>query len=105
MCCLRSEAIHKRLLTENALTLERTVEISVSMELAAKESHQLSSSTKLHKIANETHEKQKNAVASECWRKDLDCRKCGKKGHIEHACKSKRTTSKNTRKEPQGQIY
>ena len=44
VCGLRSEAIQKRLLTEKALTLDRAVEISVSMEMAAKEAHQLSSS-------------------------------------------------------------
>lgn len=29
--------------------------------------------------------------APECWCKDLDCRNCGKKGHIERACKNKKT--------------
>lgn len=71
MCCLRSEAIQKRLLTEKALTLDRAVETSVSMEMAAKEAHQLSSSTTLHKIANETYEKQ------------IKCYSCDKMGHID----------------------
>ena len=31
--------------------------------------------------------------ASECWCKDLDCRRCGKKGHIERACKNKKTVN------------
>lgn len=48
VCGLRSEVAQKRLLTQSALTLEKAVEISVSMELAAKESyHQLNSSVKL----------------------------------------------------------
>lgn len=100
MCGLSSEAIQKRLLTEKALTLDRAVETSVSMEMAAKEAHQLSSSTTLHKIANETYEKQIKCyscdkmghIASECWSKDLDCRICGKKGHFVRACKNKRIT-------------
>ena len=29
--------------------------------------------------------------ATECWCKDLDCRNYGKKGHIERACKRKKT--------------
>ena len=41
VCGLRSEAIQKRLLTEKALTLDMAVEISVSMETAAKEALQL----------------------------------------------------------------
>lgn len=44
VCGLRSEATLKRLLTESHLTLVKDIEISVSMELAAKEAHQLSSS-------------------------------------------------------------
>ena len=35
--------------------------------------------------------------AEECWCKDLDCRSCGKKGHIERACKNKnRQSNKST---------
>lgn len=27
--------------------------------------------------------------AQECWCRDLDCRHCGKKGHIERVCRNK----------------
>ncbi|KAL7854700.1 hypothetical protein SRHO_G00168900 [Serrasalmus rhombeus] len=53
VCGLRSEAIQKRLLTEHTLTLEKAIEISTSIELAAKEAHQLSTNVKLHKVAAE----------------------------------------------------
>ncbi len=97
VCGLRSEAAQKRLLTESALTLEKAIEISVSMELAAKESHQLNSSAKLHMVSTEEKGAQSKCYrcdksghfAAECWSKDINCRKCGKKGHIECACKSK----------------
>ena len=74
---LRSEAIQKRLLTERALTLDRASEISVSMEMAAKEAHQLSSSTTLHEISNETYEKQ------------IKCYRCDQIGHVASECWSK----------------
>lgn len=105
---LRSEATQKRLLTESALTLEKAIEISVSMELAAKESQQLNSSAKIHKVSTESKEAQIKCyrcektghLAAECWSKDVNCRKCGKKRHIERACRTKRTDkqSKNSQK-------
>ncbi|KAK0146585.1 Triadin [Merluccius polli] len=42
VCGMRCEAAQKRLLTESALTLDHAMEISVSMELAARDAHQLS---------------------------------------------------------------
>lgn len=94
MCGLRSEAAQKRLLTESALTLDKAIEISVSMELANKEAHQLSTSGKVYKMSTDGQGKcyrcdKGGHFAAECWSKDLDCKKCGKKGHIERACKSK----------------
>ncbi|KAL7856631.1 hypothetical protein SRHO_G00155300 [Serrasalmus rhombeus] len=62
VCGLRSEAIQKRLLTEHTLTLEKAIEISTSMELAAKEAHQLSTNVKLHKVSAE-----RNKAVSKCY--------------------------------------
>lgn len=108
VCGLRSEAAQKRLLTESALTLEKAIEISVSMELAAKESQQLNSSVKIHKVSTESREApikcywcdKTGHLAVECWSKDVNCRKYGKKGHIECACRTKRTDkqSKNSQR-------
>lgn len=97
VCGMRSEAAQKRLLTESALTLDKAMEISVSMELAARDAHQLSTSGKLHQVATEDKGAQNKCyrcgrtghVADGCWSKDVECRKCGKRGHIERACKGK----------------
>lgn len=106
VCGLRSEAIQKRLLTESALTQEKAIEISVSMELAAREAHQLSTSGKLHKVSPERWTQNKcyrcdkaGHMASECWSKDVDCRRCDKKGHIKRVAERRRETS--IRKEKQ----
>lgn len=56
--------------SESALTLEKAIEISVSMELAAKESHQLNSSAKIHKVSTE-----EKGAQSKCYR-------CDKTGHL-----------------------
>lgn len=87
MCGLRSEAVQKRLLTESALTLDKAIEISVSMELAAKEACPLSSTGKLHKVYTEEKGRQNKCyrcdktghLATDCWSKDVECRKCKKK--------------------------
>ncbi|KAK0144661.1 Gag polyprotein [Merluccius polli] len=101
VCGLRNEAIQRKLLTESNLTLTRAIEISVSMEMAAKEAQLLSAATgKVLKIAS-TEENSGGKPcfrcgklghpASACWCKDLECHACGKKGHIERACHSKKT--------------
>lgn len=96
VCGLRSDVAQKRLRTQSALTLEKAVEISVSMELAAKESyHQLNSRAKLHKVS-----KDEKGTQSKCYRCDktlqpsvgvrtLIAGNVGEKGHIELAGKSK----------------
>ena len=51
LCGVNTEVIQKRLLTEAALTFKRAMEIAVSMETVARESHQLSSAMKVHAIS------------------------------------------------------
>ena len=97
VCDLRSEAIQKQLLTEANLRLEKAIEISTSMEMAAREAQQLSATTQVHKLPIES--KNKAAAGQRCYRcgktghqaPELDCRNCGKKGHNERACKNKKT--------------
>uniref|UniRef100_A0A3B3R045 ribonuclease H n=1 Tax=Paramormyrops kingsleyae TaxID=1676925 RepID=A0A3B3R045_9TELE len=107
VCGLRSEAIQKRLLTESNLTLQKAIEISTSMEMAAKEAQKLSASAQVHKVYSDTRNKSKlkkpryrcevGHQSEDCWCKDMNCTNCGKRGHIERACKNKKTQpNKNT---------
>ena len=97
MCGLKNEAAQKKLLTEADLTLERAINISVSMEMASKEAQQLHATGKVHKLSSNNQDVmgpcfrcgKSGHAASACWCKDLNCRKCGKSGHVERACRSK----------------
>uniref|UniRef100_A0A8C3IEG0 CCHC-type domain-containing protein n=1 Tax=Chrysemys picta bellii TaxID=8478 RepID=A0A8C3IEG0_CHRPI len=104
VCGLYSEAVWKRLLTEAQLTLQKAVDIAVSMELATKEAQSIGASPRVHKVSQEPTHKTVGSQecnrcgkpghqASECWCKDRVCRHCGKKGHIECACKQKKKRS------------
>ncbi len=108
VCGLRSEAIQKRLLTESNLTLQKAMKISTSMEMAAKEAQQLSASDQVHKVYSDARNKSNSEKACyrcikvghqpvDCWFKAMNYRNCGKKGHIECACKNKRHNQVKTR--------
>lgn len=88
VCGLCSKTIQKRLLCESNLTLEQAIEISVSMEMAAKEAQELSVSSQVHKVYSEKMRPDGKAcyrcgksghLAQKCWFKDKDCRNCVKK--------------------------
>ncbi|KAI5086647.1 hypothetical protein C0J45_23302, partial [Silurus meridionalis] len=70
VCGLRCKGIQKRLLTESNLTLQRAIELSVSMELAAKEAQQLSSNSKMYKMETE----KQTEIKGPCFR-------CGTKAY------------------------
>ncbi|XP_039519644.1 uncharacterized protein K02A2.6-like [Pimephales promelas] len=70
VCGLRSEAIQKRLLSESNLTLQKATEISVGMELAAKEAQHFSSSDKVYKLSADMSTFQKSLGKGNtqcCW--------------------------------------
>lgn len=82
----------KRLLTESNLTLAKAIDVSVSMELAAKEAQKLSSSGKVQRVATENQRQGNQGTCfhcgkvghkATCWCKDMGCRASGKKGQIE----------------------
>ncbi|KAG1935337.1 K02A2.6-like [Pimephales promelas] len=110
VCGLRSETIQKRLLCESNLTLERAMEIGVSMEMAAKEAQELSTASQVHNVYSErVKQDDKRAcyrcgksshMAQECWFKDKDCRNCGKKGHIERVCQNRKQNEKTNPAKP-----
>lgn len=76
---LEKRDIQKSLLTESALTLNKANDISLSMELAAKEAHQLSTSGVVHKVFTEDmkakdkcyHCERTGPFAVDCWSKNL----------------------------------
>ncbi|XP_039518223.1 uncharacterized protein K02A2.6-like [Pimephales promelas] len=73
VCGLRSEAIQKRLLSESNLTLQKATEISVGMELAAKEAQHFSSSDKVYKLSADMSTFQKSPGKSNCkYKEDTD---------------------------------
>ena len=86
--------IQRRLLAEPELTFDKAFEIAMASESAEKNVKDLQSPVPVNKL--KTHstqnpcyrcgEKHKAAV---CRFKNVECRKCGKKGHIACVCKSK----------------
>lgn len=115
---INDEKIQKRLLVEPELTFEKAYNISVSQELASKDVHVLhsphfvTSNSSVHKISSASKNMQfskqnskpsKDSSSKKCFRCNdtshlapkcrfinAKCRFCGKIGHIERACLSKK---------------
>ncbi|XP_063076975.1 uncharacterized protein LOC134466977 [Engraulis encrasicolus] len=93
VCGLKSEAVQKRLLTEDKLTFKKAVEIAVSAETAARDVQQLSNSLKVHAVSSKDDKCRRcgkgNHSDDHCWYKDRDCHQCGRKGHTKRMCRGK----------------
>ncbi|XP_030586939.1 uncharacterized protein K02A2.6-like [Archocentrus centrarchus] len=109
VCGLHNESIQKRLLTEDNLTLNRALEIAISMETAAKDAGELQGKytepRSVNKMRMQRNDKsqtcyrcgKKSHDAANCWFKDKECLQCNKKGHIQKMCKSKQYDKKKNK--------
>ena len=112
VCGLRSEPTQRKLLGEEALTLERAVEVAVSMESAQKHAQALKGSLGLAvgKVDRHYHRTDPPANGKPCYRcgktehratecpfRDASCHKCGKKDHLARLCRSSRQAVKDRR--------
>uniref|UniRef100_A0A3B3SNE8 CCHC-type domain-containing protein n=1 Tax=Paramormyrops kingsleyae TaxID=1676925 RepID=A0A3B3SNE8_9TELE len=99
VCGLRNESIQRKLLTEEALTFQRTVDIALSMEAVARESEHLKSSLMVHAVSFSPSQGSDkcfrcgriNHNERDCYYKDQQCHNCRTKGHIARMCKNKRS--------------
>ena len=110
VCGINDEAIRKRLLTEQSLTLQRAVDIAVGQESAQRDARLLhgGESTHVKKVTSpnkkrdsRTKETPRGAKKMECYRclgnhqasqcrfRHERCYKCQREGHIAKACRGK----------------
>lgn len=90
VCGLRNEAAQNKLLIVSDVTLEKAINISVTLEMASKEAQQLIVTRRVHKFSCGRPNAQGSGfhcgksvhLASSCWCKDMDCHYCWKKGHV-----------------------
>lgn len=64
VCGLRNEAAQKKLLTESDLTLDKAINISVTMEMASKEAHALHATGRNLTVVKQMHKDHVSTVAS-----------------------------------------
>lgn len=70
------------------------------MEIASKEAQQLHEISKVHQVSGDRKSGQDPCfrcgqtghLAATRWCKDMHCRHCGKKGHVDCACRNKKST-------------
>ena len=91
MSGLASEAMHRRLLGEDTLTLKKAVEIAVGMEAAAKTAQAFKTpQNTVAKVDSDIrscqHCGRKNHPSRDCRWRTATCHTCGKAGHISPIC-------------------
>ena len=113
MCGLRSEAMQKRLLTEEDLTLTKAVDLAQSMETAERTTKAFKGpEPSIRKIKSPQGGKRlqpcyrcgkTNHTSADCRFKEAECRNCGKTGHIAPVCRSKPKQRPKTEVKPKKQ--
>ena len=99
VCGLGSEAIQKSLLAKDDLTLEKVMEIALSMEAAAKRTKELKGNQRSSSVLKVEQTPPSARMCGRCGRgnhnssewkfKGAKCHKCGKVGHVAPVCRSK----------------
>ena len=94
---LKSEAILKRLLSEETLTLKRAVELATIAEAAARDAKSFGNNSEhssikslLSDLVSCKHCGRSNHPTRECRFKSASCHNCGKTGHISTMCRQPR---------------
>ena len=118
VCGITDTTVQKRLLAEKDLTLDKTVGLPQSVEIAEKVAKDFQTSTgtttELHKLSHgatsrsqnksEKSKDKSNPVCYHCGGKHLatkcseECHSCGKRGHIAKVCRSTKSKNSDTKK-------
>ena len=94
VCGVEEPKIQRRLLAEHDLTFDKAFELAIASESAdknAKDLQQPASTSTVNRMQHKKicHRCGDKHSATDCKFKTAECRKCGKKGHIARACRSK----------------
>ena len=96
VCGVEEPKIQRRLLAEPDLTFDKAFELALASESADKNAKDLqpTASPTVNRVQHKKicHRCGDKHSAADCKFKTAECRKCGKKGHIARACRSKSST-------------
>ena len=96
VCGVEEPKIQRRLLAEPDLTFDKAFELALALESADKNAKDLqpTASPTVNRVQHKKicHRCGDKHSAADCKFKTAECRKCGKKGHIARACRSKSST-------------
>ena len=116
VCGINHEHIQKRLFAEPTLTFQKAVDIALAEEAAEKQTYDVRTTNNTGAVHAVRRTPQPVKIEKECYRclrkshrpedckfKQSICHYCGKKGHIQPACRQK--TNKNPSKEKNREKY
>ena len=93
VCGVEEAKIQRQLLAEPDLTFDKAFKLAIAVESAEENAKDLWQPISTATINRMQHKKNCHChSATDCKFKTAECHKCGKKGHIAHACRSKPPT-------------